>query len=252
MSGLLRIGRVLYGVAMVFFGVQFVIFAASMAGPIPGPPWMHGSRLVAWVVAAGFIFAGASIAAGWMERWASLLIGVAMLVFGLIHYLPALLTRLHDPGPWTVLFELMAISGGAFVLAADSFSKATGRAVVLAAAGRYMVAVSLVVFAVQHFIYAGFVAGLIKAWIPWHLFWAYFTGICFVAAALSFAAGRMERLAGTLLGTMFLLWVLVLHLPRVAHAMRNGDEVTSLFVALAMSGVGFVLAGSFGDECREG
>jgi hypothetical protein len=52
----------------------------------------------------------------------------------------------------------------------------------------------------------------------------------------------MMRLAAMLLGTMFLLWVLVLHIPRVAGSPRNGDEVTSLFVALAMSGIAFALA----------
>jgi hypothetical protein len=75
------------------------------------------------------------------------------------------------------------------------------------------------------------------------LFWAYFCGIAFVAAALAIAANKMARLATILLGTMFFLWVVVLHAPRVAGALRNGDEVTSLFVALAMSGVGFILAG---------
>jgi hypothetical protein len=36
----------------------------------------------------------------------------------------------------------------------------------------------------------------------------------------------------------------ILHVPRVAGAPRNGDEVTSLFVALAMSGASFVFAGA--------
>jgi hypothetical protein len=44
---------------------------------------------------------------------------------------------------------------------------------------------------------------------------------------------------------MFLLWVLVLHAPRVAASPRNGDEVTSLLVALAMGGASFILAGAW-------
>jgi hypothetical protein len=183
-----------------------------------------------------------------MARWASLLLGAALLLFGLIHYGPVLVTRLHDPGPWTVIFELLALSGGGFVLAANVAPPPAGDLSVLAAVGRYMVAASLVVFAVQHFMYAGFVAGLVTPWIPWHLFWAYFTGIAFVAAALAIAANRMVRLAGGLLGTMFLLWVLVLHAPRVAGAPRNGNEVTSLFIALAMSGVGLILADGSGNN----
>jgi hypothetical protein len=251
MDGVLRVGRILLAIAIAFFGFQFVIFAASLTGPVPGPPWAHGSVLVAWLVAAGFLVAGLSIAVGTMARWASLFLGLAILLFGLVHYLPILLARLHDPGPWTVLFELLALGGGAFAAAASfpappagGFVRALGRA------GRFLVAISLVVFAVQHFMYAQFVAGLVPAWIPAHLFWAYFTGVAFVAAALAIAAKRMVRLAATLLGTMFFLWVVLLHAPRVAGALRNGDEVTSLFVALAMSGVSFILAGASEDNGR--
>jgi uncharacterized membrane protein len=180
---------------------------------------------------------------GMMARWAAMLFGAAVLLFALIRWVPDLVAHLHNPGPWTVIFELLAISGGAFVLAGyfSSPDEAWSR---LATIGRYMVAVSLVIFAVQHFMYARFVATLVPAWIPRHLFWAYFTGGAFVAAALSLAAGKMVRLSAGLLGLMFLLWVLVLHAPRVAASPRNGDEVTSLLVALAMGGVSFILAGA--------
>jgi hypothetical protein len=109
--------------------------------------------------------------------------------------------------------------------------------------GRVLFAVSLVVFGVQHFLYARFIATLVPSWILGHLFWAYFVGIAFVAAALSLATQIKIGLAATWLGIMFLLWVLVLHLPRVAAALHNGNEWTSLFVALAMSGGAFMLAG---------
>ena len=251
MDGLLGIGRVLFAIAMVFFGLQFSIFAASLTGPVPGPPWTHGSVVVAWLVATGFLVAGLSIAVGTMARWASLLLGAAILLFGLVHYLPLLVARLQDPGPWTVLFELLALGGGAFVVAASFPAPPAGGFVsTLGRGGRFLIAISLVVFAVQHFMYARFVATLVPAWIPARLFWAYFTGAAFVAAALAIAANKMERLAATLLGTMFLLWVVVLHVPRVAATPRNGNEVTSLFVAVAMCGVSFVLAATSGNSLK--
>jgi hypothetical protein len=243
MDGLLRAGRIIFAIALVFFGVQFLIFAKSIAGPLPGPPWARGGLSLAWFSCAGFIVCGVSIATGVMARWAAMLLGAAVLLFAQIRWVPDLLAHPHNPGPWTVVFELVAISGGAFVLAA-SLSSPDGAWNGIDAAGRYMVAVSLVIFAVQHFMYAGFVATLIPAWIPRHLFWAYFTGGAFVAAALSIATKKMMWLAATLLGTMFLLWVVLLHAPRVAGALRNGDEVTSLLVALAMCGVSFILAGA--------
>jgi hypothetical protein len=41
---------------------------------------------------------------------------------------------------------------------------------------------------------------------------------------------------------MFLLWVVVLHAPRVAASPHNGDEWSSLFVALALGGGALILA----------
>lgn len=252
MNGLLTAGRLFFAIAMVFFGAQFLIFVSSMSGPIPGPPWSHGVLVLDWLACVGFILAGVSIASGRMGRWVAMVLGVVLLLYGLLRYVPALVARVHDPGPWTVLFEILAMVGGAWVLAASfpaegrrapSWESTVWR---LADVGRFLIAISLVVFAVQHFMYARFVATLIPAWIPARLFWAYFTGIAFVAAAVSVATKRMLGMAAKLLGTMFLLWVVLLHAPRVAGAIRNGNEVTSLFVAVAMCGLSFALAGAYG------
>jgi uncharacterized membrane protein len=197
----------------------------------------------------GFILAGVSIVTSKVARLVSVLLGAVMLLYGLLRHVPELMKHLHDPSHWTVVFEIVAMGGGAWVLArsfpADGKKYQPSDITVwkLANAGRFLIAISLLVFAVQHFMYAGFVATLVPSWIPAHLFWAYFTGGAFIASALAIAANKVMRLTGMLLGSMFLLWVVVLHAPRVAAALHNGNEVTSLFVALAMSGVGFALAG---------
>jgi uncharacterized membrane protein YphA (DoxX/SURF4 family) len=249
MNGLLTAGRLFFAIAMVFFGVEFFIFVCSMNGPLPGPPWSRGVMLLDWLACVGFVVAGLSIATGRMARLVAMVLGVVLLLYALFRYVPVLVTRLHDPGPWTVVFEILAMVGGAWVLAAsfpaDGRGSQSWDSVVwrLADVGRFLIAISLVVFAVQHFMYARFVATLVPAWIPARLFWAYFTGIAFVAAAISIATKRVLGMAAMLLGTMFFLWVVLLHIPRVAGAIRNGNEVTSLFVAVAMCGLSFVLAG---------
>jgi hypothetical protein len=90
--------------------------------------------------------------------------------------------------------------------------------------------------------YARFLATLVMAWLPGHLFWIYFTGVSMVAAGLAITLAIQARLAGIMLGIMFLLWVLLLHAPRVFAAIHNQDELTSLFVALAFSGSSFIFA----------
>jgi uncharacterized membrane protein YphA (DoxX/SURF4 family) len=112
----------------------------------------------------------------------------------------------------------------------------------LAVVGRYIFAFSMIIFGVQHFQYAQFIAFLIPAWIPAHLFLAYATGVALIAAGVAIATHIFARLAATLLGVMFVLWFVLLHLPRVIAHPPNGDELTSAFVALAFSGASFLMA----------
>jgi uncharacterized membrane protein len=108
--------------------------------------------------------------------------------------------------------------------------------------GRIFVAVSLVVFGVQHFLYGGFVAGLVPAFMPGRLFWAYFVGVAFFAAAAGILYEEMARPAATMLGVMFFLFLVLLHIPRIVTHSRDGNEWTSGFVALAMCGGAWILA----------
>jgi len=90
--------------------------------------------------------------------------------------------------------------------------------------------------------YSGFVAGLVPDWMPRQLFWAYFVGVAFFAAAIGILTEMLARPAATLLGVMFFLFVLLLHIPRISLHSRDGNEWTSGFVALAMCGGAWVLA----------
>jgi uncharacterized membrane protein YphA (DoxX/SURF4 family) len=154
---------------------------------------------------------------------------------------------LHNGNDRTRALEPLALSGTAFALAAVMPSAGAGAStsvmkVRLILFGRLLFGISMIIFGWQHFMYARFLATLVMAWLPGHLFWIYFTGVSMMAAGLAITLAIQARLAGVMLGIMFLLWVLLLHAPRVFAAIHNQDELTSLFVALAFSGSSFILA----------
>lgn len=66
----------------------------------------------------------------------------------------------------------------------------------------------------------------------------------FIAARVCAERGR-GRLAAVSPGIMFFPWVAILHAPRVAAALHNGDEWSSAFVALAVCGSSWIIAESF-------
>jgi len=250
MENLIKTGRVFFAVAMGFFGRQYLTYASG-AGPAPGPPWPPGRPLWAYVSGIALIVAGLSIMTGKRARLTAVLLGTGLLLRVMTVHLPRVVTNLHDPGPWTSAGEMLAMCGGAFVLAGTlsggrlSSNLLSSTPDKMTQLGRYLYALPLFIFGVQHLMYARFVATLVPAWIPGQLFWAYFVGVAFFAAALSIIVRKITPLAPILLGLMFLLWVILLHLPRVIAAPHDGKEWTSAFVALAMSGSAYAVAGTF-------
>lgn len=242
MDKVFELGPRVFAAALFCLGFQQFLGIAWAAGPIPGPPWDTG--LIFLACCFGVILLASALAIAWKihAQWAAAIL--AALLFGrtLIVYLPHILASPHKPYAWTSGFELLAMAGACLALlttcAAPHWKSAwlaAGRI------GQIIFAASLVVFGVQHFIYAQYVATLVPSWIPARLFWAIFAGVAFVAAAVSILAQKLARLAKLLLGTMFLLWFLILHLPRVAGALRNGNEWTSALVALTMGGAAWTL-----------
>ena len=231
MDKLVQSGRYIFAIAFLAFGIQHFIYAKYAAGL--GPPWIPGSPLRACFMGAALIIASLRIALNAKTRVTAMLLGLLLFLYFLLLYAPQLAANVHDFRPWTSGAEILAMCGAAWALAGTP-----------AKLGRYLFALTLTVFGVQHFLYAQFVATIVPSWIPGHLFWAYAVGIAFIATTLSIFTNIKARLAATLLGIMFFTWVLILHLPRVASALHNGNEWTSAFVALAMCGGSWIIAGT--------
>jgi uncharacterized membrane protein len=229
-------GRYLFAIAIAAFGIQHFVYAKYAAGL--GPPWIPGSPLRACFMGAALVIAGVRIAANLKTRVSATLLGFLLLFYYLLLYVPRLAANVHDPGPWTSGAEILALCGAAWALC-EALPGATSNL-----PGRFLFAITLIVFGVQHLLYGPFVATLIPSWIPGHLFFAYGVGIAFFGATLSILTNMQTRVAATLLGIMFFTWVFILHLPRVLAAPHNGNEWTSMIVALAMSGSSWIVAGA--------
>jgi uncharacterized membrane protein YphA (DoxX/SURF4 family) len=98
-----------------------------------------------------------------------------------------------------------------------------------------------IVFGISHLVYAGFTAAMVPGWLPARLFWAYFTGAAHIAAGAAILAGLLRRLAAMLLAAMCGVFVLILHVPRVAAAPASRIEWTMLCMALSITGAAWLV-----------
>jgi uncharacterized membrane protein YphA (DoxX/SURF4 family) len=244
----LRLGPPFFSIAMVFFGVQYLRYGHYAGGLPPVPPWAPGGAVGAYIAGVILIVGGLSILLGKKPRCGATMIGIFFLLCVVILHGPRLHGILYSGTDRTRAFEPLALSGAAFALISllptdrDGSPHANHSSDWITPMGRWLFALSMIVFGIQHFMYAEFIATLVTSWIPAHLFWVYFTGVGMIVVGLAVITGILGQLAATWLGIMFLLWVLVLHAPRVTAALHNGDEWNSMVVALAFSGASFVVA----------
>src|ERR1041385_8068078 len=79
--------------------------------------------------------------------------------------------------------------------------------------GPLLYAAPLAGFGTEHFTITKVIASLVPAWIPWHLFWAYFVGACFIFGPLSLVTMIQARIAASLLALNFFLFVVLMDAP---------------------------------------
>jgi uncharacterized membrane protein YphA (DoxX/SURF4 family) len=250
MGKLRHFGRLCFAISIALFGAQYLLYGRFEGGLPLVPPWTPGAPVLAYVLGLALILLALSIASLWKARQSAISLGSFLLLsFFFLHCLH-LSSIVHNGTDRTRAFECLTLSAIGFSLAGILPNGRNSSASGIAAnwpltLGRSLFAISMVVFGAQHFMYAGFIATLIPAWIPVHLFWVYLTGTGMIVASFCIATGILASLASMSMGLMFLLWFLLLHSPRVAASPRNGDEWTSAFVALAVSGGSFLLASTF-------
>lgn len=117
--------------------------------------------------------------------------------------------------------------------------------------GPLFYAAPLAAFGTEHFTLTKVIASIVPAWIPWHQFWAYFVGACFIAAGLSLVTGIQVRLSASLLALTFFLFVVLMDAPAWAHAPLNRFAPTLALRELCFSGGPLALAASFSKQWRE-
>jgi len=110
--------------------------------------------------------------------------------------------------------EQLAIAAGGLIVYAGSASIGTALAARLTRLGELAFGVCAVLFGGAHFLYMNLTAPLVPHWLPpTQEFWAYATGIGFIAAGAAILTGVRARLAAILLTAMLASFTLLVHGP---------------------------------------
>jgi uncharacterized membrane protein len=252
MTAIGKLGRTIFALAIIGFGVETLICAHYPAdnlgfnySVVPILPWLPGGiPWLAYLFGAIWIACGVGLLSKRTARVAALVLGSLLTLCTLVLIVPKATAHFGSMSLRTIVFEPLSIACLAWLMPGPDAMPSW-----LTRVSRYLLAIGLIIFGIDHFLALAGIGSLLPGWIPWHVFWVAFFGVAFIAGGLSIALDILQRWGAFGIGLMFGIWVVTLHLPRVLGlygipgAPRDPDEWSSLLIAIALWGGSWALAG---------
>ncbi len=250
-----RIGHWFYGIAIVVYGIQQLWYANFRTVQLPA--WQtYLPLLPAWAYLSGIglIVAGGAIISGKKAKEASLLIGSIFLFLFIFVQIPYEIfgevnSSLHL-GVWTDALKGLALAGGAFVMAGSINNSPSQKSSFLRISeklipfGPLFFSITMISFGIAHFLYAEGVSTLVPSYFPDHVFWTHLAGVILIGSGFAITLKIRRGAIAMLFSIALFLWVILLHTPRAIQdpIASRGNEVSSVFDALAFCGIAFVIS----------
>lgn len=117
--------------------------------------------------------------------------------------------------------------------------------------GAVFYAAPIAAFGTEHFTITPEISSMVPKFVPWHLFWAYFVGGCFIAAGLGLVTRIQTRLAASLLAFTFFVFVALMDAPAWATDPHDRFAAALMLRELSFGAGALALAASLIAQSRE-
>ncbi len=215
----------------------------------PVPKRLPGREVLAYLSAV------VSLASGVSLLWPRAALGAArvLLVYSLLWLVllrVPLMFFTFTVDVWWASCKTAVMVSSTWLLYASLATHVNGRRLGFAAdergvrIARGLYGLAMIPFGVAHFLYLKVTADLVPGWLPWHVFWACFTGVSFIAAGAAVLIGVCARLAATLSALQIGMFTLLVWVPIVV-AGPNPFQWSEVVVSLVLTAGALVVADSY-------
>lgn len=244
------LGYTFVAVPLAIFGTEHLLAPHMIAALVPS--WIPAPMFWTYFVGLGLFAAALSFIARQQVRWSALLLAIMFCIFVLTMDLPGVVSGAKDRLHWTLLLRETAFGAAALALAGRARQDNVRISNLMIAVGRTCVAVALIFYGVEHFMFAKFAPGvplpkMTPSWVPVPEFWAYLVGAVLLIAGIAMLFNWQTRLAAAAVGIAMTFLTLFLYFPLLVKAYGTpqaleelnyvGDTLyfggTALFVGLA-------------------
>jgi uncharacterized membrane protein len=243
---LLAFGPVLLAAPMGVFGTEHFVFPSVIAGLVPS--WLPVHLFWTYFTGTALIAAAVSIVVKRHSGLAAALLGVMMLCFALMIWLPSLVKTRGDRFALAVLLRELSFSGAGFALAVTlGFEPLARNSQIVIRILRFSIAVPAVVFGIEHFLHPGFVPAIplehvMPAWVPTPVAFAYAVGAILIACGGCIAFDWRGASAAAILGWMVVILVCIVYVPLLVGEPSVEVGLNYFMDTLAFGGVALVWA----------
>jgi uncharacterized membrane protein YphA (DoxX/SURF4 family) len=234
-----------YGLGVMALAVICLTWGGFDPGQ-PVPKEFPDRTALAYAAAAFMFVAGAAIEWRRTAAWGAAALTVYYtLIVVIVMNGRVLFAHLAEFGAYSGAAEQLAIAAGALIVYAASARIDAALAARLTRLGQLVFGVCVLLFGGAHFFYMNLTAPLVPKWLPpAQVFWAYATGVGFIAAGVAILTGVQARLAAILLTAMFVSFTLLVHVPMILANFRSHWIWAENALNLAVIGVAWVVADS--------
>ena len=249
-------GRIFYGLAITGIGVLHLLqkgFRPLLSAIQPEKP--ENISIIIYIFGIYLITSGVLIVLGKRLKPTSIILAYVLMLFFVFGHLPKRIMNLPgELGEWTNALKLLGLIGGAFLVSMinseDTSNNYISKLSKLAPYGKYFFCVMFIAFGIDHFIYVEFVSGLVPKWIPFPIFWTYFTGIALLGAGISILINFKMKIIFQLAAIMLFIWLLTIH---VVFAIKypewnDRENIIGCFQCLAFTGIALLIAATSEKE----
>lgn len=243
-------GHAAFAAIFIAIGIQGFVKRDLTQVWAPVPKGIPAREVLVYLTAAVSLASGVGLLFRRTAAVAARVLLAALVFWFLVFRVRALFLASLVEGTWSA-GDTLVMTAGAWVLyaafAADGHREPLGfaRGESGVRIARVLYGLGLIPFGYAHFAYLKPTTDLVPAWIPAPVFWAYFTGAAFIAAALAVLSGVCARLAAALSALMMGLFGLLVWIPRALAGSLSAFQWGEFVANWTLTAAGWVVAESY-------
>jgi uncharacterized membrane protein len=237
----------LFAMGMIGLGILALVYGDFAMVWQPVPPGIPGRTFLAYASGVIMLLGGIGLLFRATAAW-SVRILFPYLIVWLLLKVPALVVAPKMEAVWLGFGELAVLMAGGWTLFATVGELREGSPLRFAAGesgvrlARILFAVSLLPIGLSHLVYVKETAGLVPAWLPYRVGWAYLTGAGQMACGLGVLFSILPRVAARVEAGMLSLFTLLVWVPEILASPRERLPWTAFFISWAIASAAWVVA----------